>query len=89
MVLCEDDPSCLFLQELKIQKNYKFIDPSSLYRINIKLPNNMQKWGHQVVGAENLKSFKSAFDWHQPRGPPEAGAKTPVIPSSLDSLNRL
>ena len=49
LVLQEEDPSCVCLQELKILNNYQFADPSNLYKTYLKIPenneNNMAKGG--------------------------------------------
>ena len=53
LILQEEDPSCICLQELKILNKQQFIDPSKLYKAYIKLPenneNNMAKGGVLVA----------------------------------------
>ena len=51
LILHEEDPSCICLQELKIQNNNQLINLSNLYKTYTKLPdieNNTPKGGAQI-----------------------------------------
>ena len=52
LILHEEDPSCLCLQELKIQNEHQHVNLNNLYKTYIKLPdneNNISKGGVLVA----------------------------------------